>query len=86
MVWAHFGYPGWMLVSSREEWEKLEKSENLMRGGAVGAPEARNKLGMLVAMSLQLSMAIGDVQTRFSENLQKCTISSKNDEILYIYK
>ena len=61
MVWAHFGYPGWMLVSSREEWVKLEKSENLMRGGAVGAPEARNKLGMLVVMSLQLSMAIGGV-------------------------
>ena len=52
-------YPGWMLVSSREEWEKLEKSENLMLGGAVGAPEARNKLGMLVVMSLQLSVAIG---------------------------
>ena len=40
---------------------KLEKSENLMRGGAMGATEARNKLGMLVVMSLQLSMAIGGV-------------------------
>ena len=52
---------------------KLEKSENLMRGGAMGATEARNKLGMLVVMSLQLSMAIGGVQMRFSENLQKVT-------------
>ena len=52
MVWAHFGYPGWMLVSSWEEWEKLEKSENLTLGGAIGATESRNKLGMLVAMSL----------------------------------
>ena len=48
-----------MFVSSREEWEKLEKSENLMLGGAVGAPESRNKLGMLVVMSLQFSVAIG---------------------------
>ena len=38
--------------SSREEWEELEKSENLMLGGAIGAPEARNLLGMLVVMSL----------------------------------
>ena len=48
-----------MSVSSREECEELEKSENLMRGGAIGATEARNKLGMLVVMSLQLSVAIG---------------------------
>ena len=59
MVWAHFGYPGRMLLSSREEWEKLEKSENLTLGGAIGATESRNKLGMLVVMSLQLSVAIG---------------------------
>ena len=50
-----------MSVSSREEWEKLEKSENLMLEGAIGAPESRNLLGMLVVMSLQLSMAIGGV-------------------------
>ena len=59
MIWAHFGYPGWMFVSSREEWESLEKSENMMRGGAIGAPESRNKLGMTIVMSLQLSIAIG---------------------------
>ena len=51
MILAHFGYPGWMSVSSCEESEKLEKSENLMPGGAIGAPEARNKLGMLVVTS-----------------------------------
>ena len=45
MILAHF-------VSSREEWEELKKSENLMLGGAVGAPEARNMLVMLVVMSL----------------------------------
>ena len=39
-------------MSSREESEELEKSENLMLGGAVGVPEARNLLGMLVVMSL----------------------------------
>ena len=48
-----------MLLSLEEEWEKLEKSENLMLGGAIGATEARNKLGMFVVMSLQLSIAIG---------------------------
>ena len=51
MVLAHFGYPGWMSIYSREECEEVEKSENLMLGGAVGAPETRNKLGMLVVMS-----------------------------------
>ena len=58
-----------MSVSSCEESEKLEKSEILMLGGAIGAPEARNLLGMLVVMSLQLSMAIGGTWTRFSGNL-----------------
>ncbi len=61
MILAHFGYPGWMFVSSRQACEKLEKSENLMLGGAIGAPEARNMLGMLVVMSLQLCMAIGGI-------------------------
>ena len=37
----------------------LEKSKNMMRRGAIGATESRNKLGMLVVMSLQLSEAIG---------------------------
>ena len=37
----------------------LEKSKNMMRVGAIGATESRNKLGMLVEMSLQLSVAIG---------------------------
>ena len=41
-----------MSVSSCEESEELEKSENLMLGGAIGAPEARDLLGMLVVMSL----------------------------------
>ena len=59
MVWAHFGYPGWMLVSSREEWEKLEKSISMMPGGAIGVTESRNKLGMLVVMSVQLYIVIG---------------------------
>ena len=40
-----------MSFGSREECEELEKSENLMLGGAVGAAEARNLLGMLVVMS-----------------------------------
>jgi len=38
---------------------ELEKSRNMMPGGAIGATESRNKLGMLVVMSLQLSMPIG---------------------------
>ena len=58
MIWAHFGYPGWMFESSRE---KLEKSEFLMLGGATGATESRNMLGMFVVMSLQLSVAIGGI-------------------------
>ena len=49
---AHFGYPGSMSFGSREEWEELAKSENLMLEAAVGAAEARNLLGMLVVMSL----------------------------------
>ena len=50
MVFTYFGYSGWMSVSCREECEKLEKSQNMVLGGAVGAPETRNKLGMLVVM------------------------------------
>ena len=63
MILAHFGYPGWMSVSSCEESERLAKSKNMMLGGAVGAPEARNMLGMLITlvMSLQLSISIGGV-------------------------
>ena len=40
---------------------ELEKSRNMMPEGAVGATESRNKSGMLVVMSLQLSMAIEGV-------------------------
>ncbi len=36
---------------------KIEKSENQMQGDAIGGPESRNKLGMFVVMSLQLSIA-----------------------------
>ncbi len=85
MILAHFGYPGWMSVSSREESEVLEKSENMMLGGAVGAPEARNMLGMLVVMSLRLSISIGGVQSRFSKNHQKPVISLKNDHIVLYF-
>ena len=54
-------FHGIFCYPSRYESEKLEKSENLILRGAilVGATEAINKLGMLVVMSLQLSIAIG---------------------------
>ena len=74
MIWAHFGYPGWMFVSSRQALEELEKSENRMLGGAIGAPEARNMLGMLVVMSLQHCMATGGVQMRFSKISKNCPV------------
>ena len=38
---------------------EARKTRKMMRGGAVGAPESRNMLGMLVVMSLQLFVAIG---------------------------
>ena len=38
---------------------ELEKCRKMMPGGAIGATESRNKSGMLVVMSLQLSVAIG---------------------------
>ena len=38
---------------------ELEKSINMMSGGAIGATESRNISGMLVVMSPQLPMAIG---------------------------
>ena len=50
---------------------ELEKSRNMMQGDAIGATEYRNKLGMLVVMSLQHSVAFGGTETRFPENLQK---------------
>ena len=49
----------WSYTSTRSV--ELEKSSNTMPGGAIilCAIESRNKLGMLVVMSLQLSVAIG---------------------------
>ncbi len=49
MIFIDVGYLGQMSLSSCEE---LEKSENLMLGGGIGAAEARNLLEMLVVMSL----------------------------------
>ena len=67
MILAHFAYPGWMPVSSRwrsassrEEWEKLEIRKP-DAGRRRRPPEARNMLGMLVVMSLQLSESIGGI-------------------------
>ena len=48
-----------MLVGSRYQSRELEHSENSMLGGAIGATETRNKLGILVVMSPQHSIAIG---------------------------
>ena len=59
MVWAHFGYPGWFGRMTSTRSVELEISRNTIRVGAIGATESRNKLGMLVVMSLQLSVAIG---------------------------
>ena len=63
MVWTHFGYPWWFGRMTSTRSVELEKSRNMMPGGAVGATEARNKLGMLIVMSLQLSVAIGGTYT-----------------------
>ena len=59
MKFHDFGYPGWFGRVASMRSVELEKSKNLMPGGAIGATESRNKLGMLVVMSLQLSVAIG---------------------------
>ena len=56
---------------------KLEKSENRMLGGAIGAPEARNMLGMLVVMSLQLSESIGGIEMEFLKKSQNMMFLKK---------
>ena len=56
-----------MSVSSRKETNELANSENLMRGGAIGATESRNTLGTLIVISLQLPTPFGDVQMKFSK-------------------
>ena len=53
-----FGYPWWFGRMPSTRSVELEKSRNMMPGGAIGATESRNKLAMLVVMSLQLSVAI----------------------------
>ena len=53
------GYPGQFVRMTSTTSIELEKSRNMMLGAAIGATESRNKLEMLVVMSLQLSMAIG---------------------------
>ena len=72
------GYPGLLGRVTSMRCVDLEKSKNTIRVGAIGAPESRNKLGMLVVMSLQLSVAIGGTWTRFSGNLEKGPFSTKN--------
>ena len=52
------GYPGRFDRMTSPRCVELEKSKNIVRGGAIGATESRNKLGMLVVMLLQLSVAI----------------------------
>ena len=54
-----FGYPGQFGCMTSARSVELEKSSNMIPGGAVGATESRNKLGMLLVMSLQLSVVIG---------------------------
>ena len=50
MIWTDFDSIRLPRLEAPPLRVKLEKSENLMLGGAVGATEARNKLGMLVVM------------------------------------
>ena len=54
-----FGYPGQFGCMTSARSVELEKSSNMIPGGAVGATESRNKLGMLLVMSLHFSVAIG---------------------------
>ena len=54
-----FGYPEWFGRMSSTRSVELEKSRNMVRVAVIGAPETRNKLGMLAVMSLLLSMPIG---------------------------
>ena len=61
LIYIVFCYPGWFGRMTSARSVELEKSKNMVRVGAIGAPESRNKLGMLVVMSLQLSMAIGGI-------------------------
>ena len=49
MVWAAQG--GCPLLAV-EEGERAREAAGTPRGGAIGAPESRNMLGMLVVMSL----------------------------------
>ena len=65
-----FGYPGWFGRVTSPRCVDLEKSKNMMRVGAIGATESRNKLGMLVVMSLQLSVAIKSERTPWIWELQ----------------
>ena len=53
-----FGYPGWFGRMTSTRSVGLEKSRTIMPGDVIGATESRNELGMLVVMSLQLSMML----------------------------
>ena len=58
-----FGYPGQFGCVTSTRSVELEKSRHMMPGGAIGATESRNKLGMCVVMSLQLPVAFGGTST-----------------------
>ena len=64
----NFCYPWWLDRMTSPRCIDLEKSKNIMPGGAIGATESRNKLGMLVVMPLQqLSIAFGAPKRDFQE-------------------
>ena len=46
------GYPEWFDRMTSMSSVEPEKSSNMKPVGAIGAPESRNKLGMLIVLSL----------------------------------
>ena len=65
LILAQVTYPGWLAAGRSKGARGAREEAGSARGGAAGVPESRNTLGMLLGLSLPISMAMGDPRAIF---------------------
>ncbi len=59
LILAQVTYPGWLAADRSRGASGAREEGRSARGVAAGVPEASNGLGMLLVMSLPISMSVG---------------------------
>ena len=59
LILVQAAYPGWQASARSGGAGGAQEATGSARGGAAGAPESQNMLGMLPVLSLAICMAIG---------------------------